>query len=77
MLLHRVVVTILRTTVLFIFLRKMIGTEDQELMFWKEVILHELYQYKDGSRERGQCLDRIAESLNFITTVRFKVDHDH
>ena len=49
-------------------------TEEHELMFCREIVLHNLYQYKDGSRERGQCLDRIAESLNDLTTIWFKVD---
>ena len=30
--------------------------------------------YKPGSKERGQCYDRIAESLNAINDVYFKVD---
>ena len=29
-------------------------------------MLFELWKYKAGSRERGQCLDRIAESLNHL-----------
>ena len=30
--------------------------------------------YKPGSKERGYCYDRIAESLNAINDVYFKVD---
>ena len=37
-------------------------------------VLHEMYQHNDGSRERRQCLDRIAESLNSVTTMWFKAD---
>ena len=33
-----------------------------------------MYQHKDGSRERAQCLDCIAESLNSGTTIQFKFD---
>ena len=40
----------------------------------REIILSNFYQHRDGSRERGQCLDRIAESLNDVTTIWFKVD---
>ena len=29
---------------------------------------------KDGSRERGQCLDRISESLNAVPRLWFNVD---
>ena len=45
-----------------------------KIMFLREVVLHELYQYKDGSRERGLCLDRIAENLNDVETLWFRVD---
>ena len=40
----------------------------------REIVLHDMYQQKDGFRERGQCLDRILESLNSVTTIWFKVD---
>ena len=43
-------------------------------MLCREIVLHDMYQHKDGSWERGQCLDRIAESLNSLTTIWFKVD---
>ena len=33
-----------------------------------------MYQQKDGCHERGRSLDRIAESLNSVTTIWFKVD---
>ena len=52
----------------------MVWTEDHEGAFYREVRLRDLYQYKDGSSERGQCLDRIAESLNALPTFWFKVD---
>ena len=52
----------------------MVWTEDHEVLFCRKVRLRYLYQYKDSSRERGQCLDRIAESLNEVQTVWFKVD---
>ena len=52
----------------------MIWIEDHEILFCREVRLCNLYQYKDGSTERGQCLDRIAESLSAVPTIWFKVD---
>ena len=52
----------------------MAWTEDHEVLFCRVVKLRDLYQYKDGSRECGQCLDRIAESLNAVPTPWFKVD---
>ena len=36
-------------------------------------MLFELWKYKAGSRERGQCLDRIAESLNHLERSSFSV----
>ena len=52
----------------------MVWTEDYEVLFCREVRLRDFYQYKDGSRECGQCLDRIAESLNAVPKLWFKVD---
>ena len=52
----------------------MVWTEDHEVLFCREVRLRDLYQYKDASRERGQSLDRVAESLNVVPTLWFKVD---
>ena len=33
------------------------------MLFGRKVIAFDLYKYKPGSKERGQCRDRIAESL--------------
>ena len=52
----------------------MISSEVHELMLCREIVLHDMYQHKDGSRERRQCLDRIAKSLNSVTTIWFKAD---
>ena len=43
------------------------------VMLGREIMLFELWKYKAGSRERGQCLDRIAESLNHIERPSFSV----
>ena len=52
----------------------MIWSEEHELMLYREIVLHDMRQHKDSSRERRQCLHRIAESLNSVTTIWFKVD---
>ena len=33
-----------------------------------------MHQHKDGCRKRGQCLYRITEPLNSVTTIGLKVD---
>ena len=49
-------------------------TEEHEKMLCREIIVNDLFQHKDMTRERGQCLDNIADTLNAVTTVFFKVD---
>ena len=49
-------------------------TTEHDMLFCREVIAFDLYQYKPGSKERGQCLDRIAESLNSIEESWFQAD---
>ena len=44
-----------------------------KIMLGREIMLFELWKYKAGSRERGHCLDRIAESLNHLETPSFSV----
>ena len=39
-------------------------TTEHDMFFCREVIGFDLYQYKPGSKEKGQCLDRTVESLN-------------
>ena len=52
----------------------MIWSEEHEFKLCREIVLHDMYQHKHGSHERGQCLDRIAKFLTFVTTIWFKVD---
>ena len=52
----------------------MVWTGDHKFLFGREVKLRDLYQYIDGSRERGQCLDRIVESPNGVPALLFKVE---
>ena len=49
-------------------------TTEHDMFFCREVIAFDLYQYKPGSKEKGQCLDRIVESLNSIEEPWLRVD---
>ena len=49
-------------------------TTEQDILFCCKLMAFDLYHYKPGSTERGQCLDRTAESLNSIGEPWFKVD---
>ena len=50
-------------------------TNDHDIIFCREIIAHDLYQYKQGSREQnGACLDKIALILNELDEPWFKVD---
>ena len=46
---------------------------EHDVMLGREIMLFELWKYKAGSRERGQCLNRIAESLNHLERPSFSV----
>ena len=48
-------------------------TKEHDVLLGKEVMLFELWKYKLGSRERGNCLDWIAESLNQLQEPFFNV----
>ncbi len=52
----------------------MIWTNQHDILLCREVIVEEPYKFKYGSRERGQCWDRIANSLTHIEMPRFIVD---
>ena len=47
-------------------------TKEHDVLL-KEVMAFELWKYKLGSSERGNCLDRIAESLNQLQEPFFNV----
>ena len=49
-------------------------TTEHGMFFCREVKAFDVYQHKPGSKERGKCLDRIAESLNSTEQPWFKVD---
>ena len=54
--------------------RKMDWTNEHDVLLCREVIVNDPYEFKSGSRERGQCLDKIADILNAIQNPWFKVD---
>ena len=54
--------------------RKMDWTNERDILLCREVIVNDPYEFKTGSRERGQCLDKIADILNAIQNPWFKVD---
>ena len=47
---------------------------EHDLLLCRETIVNDPYVLKTGSRERGQCLDKIANILNAIENPWFKVD---
>ena len=49
-------------------------TVDHDIMFCREVVAHDLFQFKPSSKERGSCLEKIAKLLNSVTSIWFKVD---
>ena len=55
------------------FSKRMKWTKDHDTIFLCELILFGLWNYKYGSKERGNCWERISESLNELTDISFKV----
>ena len=49
-------------------------TREHDILFCREVIAHNMYQFKQGFRERGVCLEKIAVALNGLEEPWFKVD---
>ena len=52
----------------------MYWTSEHEVMFLREILVVDLFCKKEGSRERGMCLEQIAANLNKCETLWFKVD---
>ena len=44
-------------------------TSGHDVMFLREVLVHEPWKQKYGSQERGKVWEKIAESLNGLNTV--------
>ena len=48
-------------------------TTTHDVILCREILLCEPYKFKEGSRERGQCWDMIAEHLNEFKDPTFTV----
>ena len=44
-------------------------TSEHDVIFLREVLVHEPWKQKYGSQERGKVWEKIAESLNGLNTV--------
>ena len=53
----------------FSFSQQMRWTSEHDVMFLREVLVHEPWKQKYGSQERGKVWEKIAESLNGLNTV--------
>ena len=49
--------------------KRMKWTKDHDIIFLRELLLFEPWNYKYGSKERGNCWERISESLNQLTDL--------
>ena len=61
------------TLFLSYFSKRMKSKKDHDIIFLRELLLFEPWNYKYGSKERGNCWERIRESLNQLTGIFFKV----
>ena len=52
----------------------MTWTEEHDLLFLREMVVSNPFQFKGGSRERGKAMDAIADVLNAMKKPYFKVD---
>ena len=52
--------------------KRMKWTSDHGIIFLCELLLFEPWTYKYGCKERGNCWDRISESLNELKDYSFK-----
>lgn len=52
----------------------MVWTEEHDILLCHEVMTSDLTRFKSGTRERGNCWDRIATILNGFEKPTFKVD---
>lgn len=48
-------------------------TDEHDIVFIREIFLHEPYKFKKGSTERGKCWDQLSMALNNIEQPYFKV----
>ena len=52
----------------------MVWTSEHDELLCREILVEEPYRFKLGTRERGQCWDKIASSLTRLESPRFWVD---
>ena len=52
----------------------MTWTEEHDIMFCREILTEEPFNFKHGSRERESCWDYIADTLNKVDQLKFVVD---
>ena len=50
-------------------------TDEMDILFLREILVEEPYQYKPKSKERGQIWKRIAYNLNTLKEPKFTVNH--
>ena len=48
-------------------------TEEHDIVFLRELLVHEPYKYRKGSTERGKVWDKLATALNKIEDPKFRV----
>jgi len=48
-------------------------TSEHNILLGREILALELWKFKSGTRERGQCLENIAENLNGVASPVFMV----
>ena len=52
----------------------MVWTKEHDVLLQREILVAKPFDYKFGSRERGQAWDKVAESLNLVKQIRFTLD---
>ena len=48
-------------------------TAEHDTLFLRELLVHEPYQYRKGSAERGKLWEQLADALNRIPNIYFRV----
>ena len=52
----------------------MVWSKEHDILLCREILVTHPYQFKYGSRERGQCWEKIANALNLVESPKFVVD---
>ena len=52
----------------------MVWSKEHDIFLCHEILVTHPYQLKYGSRERGQCWEKITNALNLVEGPRFVVD---